>query len=194
MNAVEKAKQLNLTGTPAEIVAVLNSLGAGDITRLVLGKFLREKEFLIYDGTTWYGSIQTLLEMSPSPIPVEHVPNIIALKSIITGTGGDGLATTQPVWAVKILSFVQLLATVAGDAGLISVFYDMAGGRPYASLTVEQYTALVTDTQAADEKQTAVDTIITRCIASREAAEAEARKADSTPSSIEAAANTAWGA
>ena len=152
MNGYEKAQALGLTGTPAEIVAALNSLGETDITRLALGKFLREREFLIYDGTAWYGSIQVLLDMSPSPIPSEHIPNIIALKSIVTGSGGDGLATTKPFWAAKVLSFVQLLATIAGDAGLIDTFYAEAGGRPYASLTVEQYNAQAAAAAASQAK------------------------------------------
>ena len=67
---------------------------------------------------------------------------------------------------------------------------DLGGGWLFATLTEQQYAAQ----KAAAEKEAAVAAVIVKCNAAREAAEAESRLAESTPITIAAAAETAWGA
>jgi hypothetical protein len=66
----------------------------------------------------------------------------------------------------------------------------LGGGWLFATLTEAEYAAQKT----AAEKDAAVAAVVIKCNAAREAAEAEARTAESTPSTIAAAAETAWGA
>ncbi len=67
---------------------------------------------------------------------------------------------------------------------------DLGGGWLFATLTEQQYASQ----KAAAEKEAAVAAVVVKCNAAREAAEAESRLAESTPTTIAAAAETAWGA
>jgi hypothetical protein len=67
---------------------------------------------------------------------------------------------------------------------------DLGGGWLFSTLTEAEYTAQ----KAAAEKEAAVAAVIVKCNAVRESAEAESRLAESTPTTIAAAAETAWGA
>jgi len=153
MNGYEKSTALALSGTAAEKVAVLQTLAVNDITRLQLGRWLREQGLLSSTGTEWYGSLQTAIDAGQ--IAGEVLLGINDLKSIISGNGGDGLSTTHPYWAGVVWSLITQLS--AGNADLIASFYANGGGRPYASLTVEQYEAQ----QAAAEAAAAKSLLIT---------------------------------
>lgn len=153
MNGYEKSVALNLSGTAAEKVAVLQTLAIDDITRLQLGRWLREAGLLSSTGTEWYGTLQQAIDAGA--IASELLTGINDLKSILTGIGGDGLATTHPHWAGVVWDLITQLT--AGDNDLITSFYAMAEGRPYADLTVEQYEAQQASAEAAAAKADLVE-------------------------------------
>jgi hypothetical protein len=137
VSAYSKSIQLGLGGTDAGKVAILQTLTVTDVTRQQLGKWLRENGLLSWTGTSWYGSIQTAIDASA--LSAELVSGIDELKSILVGVGGDGLATTHQLWAPIAYGLVSQLA--AGNSEMLASFYALAGGRPFADLTVEQFTA-----------------------------------------------------
>jgi hypothetical protein len=139
-NAFEKAQSLGLTGTDAEIVAILRTLTVGDIHATKLGKWLGERGLLSWDGSSWFGTLQTLIENGTITGPA--IAGIQQLKAVLVGPRGDGLATTDPAWAPMVFQIITGIAQVSPDAAaLIDSFYALDGGRPYKDLTVEQFAA-----------------------------------------------------
>jgi hypothetical protein len=157
MNAYETAVALGIDGD-ANVVTVLQSLAVSDVTRSDLNRFMRVGRFLIFDGAAWSGSIQTLLVNGS--IPEDNLDDIVDLKAIMVGTGGDGLATTDPVWSLRVFAFVTLMAGISQDASLVEQFYAMAGGRPFADLTIEQYEEQSAAALTASGKQGLLNRII----------------------------------
>ena len=140
MNAYEKAQQLGLSGTDAAQVAILRTLTVGDIHANKLGKWLGERNLLSWDGSGWFGILQTLIDNGT--ITGADVAGIQQLKAVLVGPRGDGLATTDPVWAPMVYQIISGIAQVSQDAAaLIDSFYALDGGRPYKDLTVEQFAA-----------------------------------------------------
>ena len=140
MNAYEKAQSLSLSGTDAEKVAILKTLTVGDIHGSKLGKWLGERGLLSWDGTSWFGTLQTLID--DGSITGDSLAGIRQLKAVLVGPRGDGLATTDPVWAPMVFEIISGIAQVSADAAaLIDSFYALDGGRPYKNLTVEQFAA-----------------------------------------------------
>jgi len=139
-NAYQKAQDLALTGEPAEQVAILRTLTLGDIHATKLGKWLGERNLLSWDGSTWFGTLQTLIDNGTITGPA--VAGIQQLKAVLVGPRGDGLATTDPAWAPMVYQIISGIAQVSQDAAaLIDSFYALDGGRPYKDLTVEQFIA-----------------------------------------------------
>jgi hypothetical protein len=172
VSAYSKSVQLGLGGTDAGKVAILQTLTVTDVTRQQLGKWLRENGLLSWTGTSWYGSIQTAIDSSA--LSAELVSGIDELKSILVGVGGYGLATTHQLWAPIAYGLVSQLA--AGNSEMLASFYALAGGRPYADLTVEQFTSQREAAEAAD--------------AAAQAAEALQAKKDAWQQRFDAALNT----
>jgi hypothetical protein len=140
MNAFEKAQSLSLSGTDAEQVAILKTLTVGDIHGSKLGKWLGERGLLSWDGTSWFGTLQTLIDNGT--INGANVAGIQQLKAVLVGPRGDGLATTDPAWAPMVFQIISGIAQVFPDAAaLIDSFYALDGGRPHKDLTVEQFSA-----------------------------------------------------
>ena len=138
MNAYAKAQQLGLTGTDAAQVAILRTLTLGDIHATKLGKWLGERGLLSWDGSTWFGTLQTLIDNGN--ITGSDVAGIQQLKAVLVGPRGDGLATTDPMWAPMVFQIITGISQVSQDAAaLIDSFYALDGGRPYKYLTVEQF-------------------------------------------------------
>lgn len=195
MNAYEKAQEMNLTGQPAEVVAILNAITAGPIPVANVLQYFDEQNLAEWDplADDWVGALVTVARNQNTPAPI-----VAGLRKVFVHLAkrtSQTIDTTDPVIAVETLALLSALiqmgvvTTTQRDA-----FYDLDGGRPYASLTVEQYTALQTASETAAEKEAAVAAVIVKCNAAREAAEAEARTSQSTPLTIAAAAETAWGA
>lgn len=189
MNAYEKSQELNLNGTDAAKVAILQTLTVSDIPTKSLARLLREESLLLWTGDKYVGSIQTLAT-SQGANP-QFVAGIDELKSAVFGGSAESLLTTVPEWSVKVWSIVSAIVSLVPDtAGLIDRVYALDGGRPYKDLTVEQFAAQRTAAESIAVKQAALDLVTnTACEAARE----EYRKSDSTPESIIAAAVTVLG-
>jgi hypothetical protein len=195
MNAYEKALEMNLSGEPAEVVAILNAITAGPIPVANVLQYFDEQNLAEWDplADDWVGSLVTVARNQSTPSPI-----VAGLRKVFVHLAkrtSQTIDTTDPVIAVETLALLGALiqmgvvTTTQRDA-----FYDLDGGRPYASLTVEQYNELKTASETAAAKADAVTAVIVKATAAREAAEAEARIAESTPTTIAAAAETAWGA
>lgn len=199
MNAYEKAQARGLTGTDAEIVAQLQATGITaravalpDLLHLMNFRGMLTKLVSNQTDEKWTG---TVLSMKAALVAANQTESVIALDrwlSHITNPRNLTFDTRDsvhaaPFWAMRqAFGGVSTMPTVA-DFDAVA---DLGGGWLFATLTVEQYAAQKT----AAEKEQAVQWVIEKCNAAREAAEAEARTAESTPSTIAAAAETAWGA
>lgn len=140
MNAYEKAQALGLTGSDAEIVAVLKTLTNGDIPAKALGKWLGERNLLSWNGSGWFGTLQTLLDNGS--ITGTASDGIRQLKAVLVGPRGDGLETTSPLWAGLVFQTISGIAQASQDAAaLIDSFYALDGGRPYKNLDEPTYAA-----------------------------------------------------
>lgn len=192
MNAYEKAQALGLTGTDQHIVDVLKTLTNGDIPAKSLGKWLGERNLLSWDGTGWFGTLQTLLDAGQ--ITGTAADGIRQLKAVLIGPRGDGLETTNPLWAGLVFQTIGGIAAASEDASaLIDSFYALDGGRPYKDLTVQEYAAQRTAAEQASIVTTGLTAVRTKIDAADDAARTESRKAGATVQSIVAAANAAWG-
>jgi len=140
MNGYAKAQALGLTGTDAEIVAVLKTLTVSDIPVKALARLLREEGLLLWTGEKYTGAIQTLVS-SPGANQ-DFVDGIDELKSAVFGGSAETLLTTVPQWAEKVWVIVSaIVALVPDTAGIVEKVYALDGGRPYKDLTVEQFAA-----------------------------------------------------
>lgn len=193
MNGYEKAQQLGLTGTDAEIVDVLKTLTQADISGKALGKWLGERNLLSWDGTAWFGTLQTLLDAGQ--ITGTAADGIKQLKAVLVGPRGDGLETTNPLWAGLVFTTISGIAQASQDAAaLIDSFYALDGGRPYKDLTTTEYAAQRTAAQQAATVAAGLAAVKARIDAADEAARTAARATGATEQSIMAAAVAAWGA
>lgn len=184
MNAYEKSQELNLDGTDAAKVAILQTLTVSDIPTKSLARLLREESLLLWTGEKYVGSIQTLVA-SQGANP-QFVAGIDELKSAVFGGSAESLLTTVPKWATKVWSIVSaIVALVPDTAGLIDRVYALDGCRPYKDLTVQEFAAQRTAAESIALKTTALELVTTTAA---EAAREEYRKADSTPETIVAAA------
>lgn len=153
MNGYEKAQALNLTGTDAEIVAVLQTLTVSDIPVDAVRVWLRENLLWFRTSpTTMGGSIQTVLEAPQTPSETKQQLGLF--WSAVFGDGARNLLTTVPTWAGLVWQIIQGLAQAAPDAAaLVDSFYALDGGRPYKDLTVEQFAAQRTAAESQAAKQ-----------------------------------------
>ena len=198
-NAYEKAQALNLMGTDAEVVAQLQATGI-TATAISLPDLLHLMNFrgmltkLVSNQTDekWTG---TVLSMKAALIAANQTESVVALDrwlSHITNPRNGTFDTREPAhaapfWAMRqAFGGVSTMPTIA-DFDAVAA---LGGGWLFATLTEAEYAAQKT----AAEKEAAVAAVVVRCNAAREAAEAEARLAESTPSTVAAAAETAWGA
>lgn len=164
MNGYEKAVSAGLTTaikpgtnpvrgyTDAEIVAILQTLTTTDIIGTKLGKWLGERQLLSWDGSGWFGLLQTLID--DGTITGAALAGIRELKAVLVGPRGDGLETTSPIWAPIVFQTISGIAQVSDDAeAMIDSFYALDGGRLYKNLTVEQFAAQRTAALAKAEIQ-----------------------------------------
>lgn len=138
--AFEKAQQLQLQGTDAEIVAVLQSLSVSNISAANVRTWLRQDRdtaLLAWDGSAWYGTLQDLQTAGQLSAPM--ATGLRELKAVML-EGGE-LRTTSPGPAGKVWAIVQGIAQILGgdQTATIDSFYSLDGGRPYKSITVTEY-------------------------------------------------------
>jgi hypothetical protein len=198
-NAYEKAQQLELTGTDAEIVAQLKATGI-TAAAIALPDLLHMMNFrgmltkLVSNQTDekWTG---TVLAMKAALVAMDQTESVVSLDrwlSHITNPRNSTFDTREPAhaapfWAMRIAFGGQATMPTLADFDAVA---DLGGGWLFATLTEQQYASQ----KAAAEKEAAVAAVVVKCNAAREAAEAESRLAESTPTTIAAAAETAWGA
>lgn len=141
MNGYEKSVALNLTGSDAEKVAILQTLTVSNIAVDAVRVWLRENLLWFRSSpTTMGGAIQQVIE-SPST-PDETKQQLGIFWSAVFGDGAQNLLTTVPTWAGLVWQIIQGLTQAAPDAAaLVDSFYALDGGRPYKDLTVQQFAA-----------------------------------------------------
>lgn len=150
MNAFEKAQALGLTGTDQAIVDKLKSLSTSNIDASKVRLWLSDKELLSYDGKNWYGDLEDEIPQ----LSVELQTGIRDLKNRVLS--GHPIRTAQIEHAPKVLFIITGIAVAMPSvAGLVSEFYALDGGRPFANLTAEQFAAQ----RAAAQAQDALDLI-----------------------------------
>ena len=185
MNGYEKSVALGLTGTDAEKVAILKTLTVADIPIASVRTWFRENELWMERST---GEMFGPLQAAYAQASQEAKDGLDYLYDTVFKKSADYLRTTEPVWAQKAYSLVQLILQLSpGSSGLVDSFYALDGGRPYKDLTAEQFAAQRATTATIAAKQAALDLV--RNTASEAAAE-ECRKSESTPESIIAAAKS----
>ncbi len=170
MNGYEKAQALNLTGTDAEIVAVLQTLTVSDIPVDAVRVWLRENLLWFRTSpTTMGGSIQVVLESHQTPSETKQQLGLF--WSAVFGDGARNLLTTVPTWAGLVWQIIQGLTQAAPDAAaLVDSFYGLDGGRPYKTLTVEQFAAQKTAAEAVAARQAIIDACLNPISAAHAAA------------------------
>lgn len=152
MNGYEKAQELNLAGTDAEIVAVLKTLTVSDIPVKALARLLREEGLLLWTGEKYTGSIQALV--SAPGANQQFVDGIDELKSAVFGGSAETLLTTVPKWAGKVWAIVSAIVALVPDTeGIVEKVYAIDGGRPYKDLTTEQFAAQRTEAEAEESQR-----------------------------------------
>jgi len=140
MSAYQKTIDLGLTGADAEQVAILQTITTTDILGTRLGKWLGERGLLSWDGDEWFGTLQDLI--ISGKITGDSLAGIRQLKAVLVGPRGDGLETTSALWAPIVFQTITGISQVSQDAAaVVESFYEMARGRPYKDLTIEQFAA-----------------------------------------------------
>jgi hypothetical protein len=141
MNGYEKAQALGLTGTDAEIVAVLKTLTVSNIAVDAVRVWLRENLLWFRSSpTTMGGAIQQVIDSDQTPDETKQQLGIF--WSAVFGDGAQNLLTAVPTWAGLVWQIIQGLTQAAPDAAaLVDSFYALDGGRPYKDLTVQEFAA-----------------------------------------------------
>ncbi len=136
MNAYEKSIALGLTGADQSIVDKLKSLSTSNIDASKVRLWLSDKGLLTYDGDGWYGSLETKLP----ELSTDLQAGIRELKSRVLS--GHAIRTAEIEHAPKVLLIITGIDVAMPEAaGLVAEFYALDGGRPFASLTAEQFAA-----------------------------------------------------
>lgn len=139
MNAYETAISLGLTGSDAEQVAILQTLGAQDVSTQDVATWLRESGLWMLgpDGPT--GALQDVYSATDNETIKAGLAEFYA--SVFNGQASY-VRVTWPQWSTKIWSVVQLIeAVLPAGHDLAERLYSLCGGRPFSDLTVEQFAA-----------------------------------------------------
>jgi hypothetical protein len=189
MSAYKKATDLGLTGTDAEIVAVLKTLGQHDLDRQDVSTWMRERGLWTVLPNGHAGALWDLYSATDNPQIKQGLADWYA--STLGGQAG-AIRATWPAVSVRIAAIVGLIAAVIPDGeALAAEFWSLCGGRPYAGLTVEQFTAEREAATVEAARQAAYSEIVRRA---NEATAAAAAMLDSgaTAEEITAAGFTGW--
>ena len=156
MNAYEKSLDLQLTGTDAEKVAILQTLSVSNISSTNVRIWLRQDRdpaLLAWDGSAWYGTLQDL--QAAGQLTAAMSAGIRELKAVML-EGGE-LRTTVPGPAGRVWAIVAGIAQILGgdQSATIDSFYALDGGRPYKSIT----TAAFAQQRADAERLAAADAL-----------------------------------
>lgn len=167
MNGYQKAQQLGLTGTTAEVVAQLKACGL-TAEKITLGKLLfamNEREMLTRlvrpadTGEKWSGSVINMILAVNAFGTDDQKVAVNKWFSHITNDRNELFDTTDPLIGG---AFLQMAQAFGGQENMPSVadfqaIADLGGGWAYASLTVEQYEAQQAAAEAAEAKADLVE-------------------------------------
>jgi hypothetical protein len=155
VNGYKKAQQLGLTGEPAEVVAQLQPITAAKIDLSYLMELLNFRGMLRKtDGQNgserWVGTLPNLKAALVALNQTESVAAYEMWFSHVTNPRQSFWDTTIPAYAMP---FAAMKAVFANQEGMpTSADFDavvaLGGGKPYASLTVEQYNAQQAEAEA----------------------------------------------
>ena len=192
MNSYDKAQDLGLAGTDAEQVAILQTLASTNIPTQDVRVWFRETRlWMERPGGQMWGTLETA---AASATP-EQRQQLDYLFDVVFGGSSNNIRVTEPTPAGETWAVVQtIVALVPDSSGSVDSFYALGGGRPFATLTADQFASDRSDSQTRAENQSAVDGIAARSNAANEAAEAEFRASGATPSSITAAGEAGFAA
>ena len=140
MTAYTKSIELGLTGTDAEIVAILQTLAANDLPVSHVAEWLRVRRlwYAVPDG--FAGPLQQVYDSPDTPVQVRDA--LGEFFASVWGRGAEYIRATWPQYGPQILAISGLLsALIPGGESLQADLYAAFGGRPYADLTVEQFAA-----------------------------------------------------
>lgn len=169
MNGYEKAASIGISGVAADIVATLQTLTAQPISLAYLMELLNFRGMLRKtDGQNgqerWIG---TLPNLKAALIAMDQTASVAAYEmwfSHVTNPRQTSWDTSLPGYAA---SFAAMEAAFAGQENMptqadFDAVVALGGGRPYASLTVEQYNAQAAAAAAATAKVALVQYATTR--------------------------------
>lgn len=167
MNGYRKAIQLGLTGTDAAIVANLKTLTLRDIDASEAADWLRE-------GGYWQEGPSGMTGTLVAPYTASTGNNRKRFDDCwgyLYSTSANRLITTNIIQSVRV-NF--LITQIPGLNGTIrDSFYSLGGGRPYATITEQEFadqrTAALAEDALAATKQTLEDAAVDRLQAFREA-------------------------
>jgi hypothetical protein len=154
VNAYAKSRELNLTGSDAEIVAVLQTLGARDVETRDVATWMRERGLWVVLPDGHAGTLYDLYRTTEDAQIKAGLGEWYA--STIGGQAGM-IRVTWPEIAQRVSLVAGLIAVAIPDgATLRDQFYELCGGRPYSELTVEQFAAerVAAETPAVDPEWT----------------------------------------
>ena len=182
MNAYEKAIELNITGTDADIAAVVSALTRRDIKIDDAANFFREQGLLAQGMSGPYGA---LVDVHAATEDVELKAALDEIHATVLGRQAPAIRTaTMPTVSQRLSVALGKLSSIPNSSAIATGFYALGGGLAYAGTTAEQIASQRSAEVAAQAKAVALGKV-TRAA---ELAQAEAARADSTPESIIAAA------
>lgn len=187
MNGYEKSVTLELTGTDAEQVAILQTLGARDILTSDVAVFLREQGLWIQGPDGPLGALAMVYQQTTDPDIKLGLAEFYA--SLFTGQA-QNILFTRPDIAGRVARIAGLLSALLGEQ-VVSDFYSLCGGRPYATLAVEEFAAQRTAAETQALRQKSYSEIVARANAATAAA-ALALDGDATWEEIIHAGFAAW--
>ena len=149
MSAYAKSLQLNLTGTDAEKVAILQVLTVSDIPVKSVRTWFREQNLWLERST---GGMMGPLQIAYESASQQAKDGLDYLYDTVFARSAEYLRTTSPAWAPQVKALVDLVVALSPQtSGLVDSFYSLDGGRPWKDLTVEQFAASRTAYQDAED-------------------------------------------
>ena len=177
--------------TPEELATLLPALTQSALKVEAVKAWLLNEGLWKETGKTTMGG--TLATAAASDAAVAGVLEAF-YPAVFGGATGDGtLHTNSPDHAPDYANGLALLKSkgLLTDTQ-IDAFYNLDGGRLWKDVTLAQIQAAKSDYDAGQLIETAVQGIRDRCVAATEAAEAEARTASATASSVTSAGEGAF--
>lgn len=182
MNTYEKILSLGLSGTDTENAAKVAALTLRDVPITDVAAWLRERSLWIKGPDSQLGSLYAIYAATDNEQVKAGLADFYA--AVFSGQA-QMLRMTRVDIATKVAGVLAIISGVLPDGpAIITEFYAMAGGRPWASATAELIATQRTAAQALTAKQNALSVVEQ----AHESAKAEYRSANGTPESIIAAA------